>query len=175
MCMTWNQSFAVKVLPCKASVKLLLNCCFINYHLSITLWPHFQYSPRWKPISLSSSQLLTFDPGSPYPSSLLLQDWTLSYSGSLPLFFILSNFWFVFSSAARCSYPTARQCQLPPSFPSGAGADMDVADQHSPPPCHKIRPGSRGLQFLWSKWMKQCLVGINLTSKPHKIATNRAP
>ena len=96
MCMTWNQSFAVKMLPCKASVKLLLNCCFINYHLSITLWPHFQYSPRWKPISLSSSQLLTFDPGSPYPSSLLLQDWTLSYSGSLPLFFILSNFCFVF-------------------------------------------------------------------------------
>ena len=96
MCMTWNQSFAVKMLPCKASVKLLLNCCFINYHLSITLWPHFQYSPRWKPISLSSSQLLTSDPGSPYPSSLLLQDWMLSYSGSLPLFFILSNFCFVF-------------------------------------------------------------------------------
>ena len=45
---------------------------------------NFQYSRPWKPISLSSSQLLTSDPGSLYPSSLLLQDWTLSYSGSLP-------------------------------------------------------------------------------------------
>ena len=58
---------------------------------------------------------------------------------------------------------------------SATGVGMDVAAQHSLPPCHKSRPGSRDLQFLWSKWMKQCLVEVNLTLKSHKIATNRAP
>ena len=133
------------VSKCKAIVKLLFHQLSFEHYLVASL-----------PIQSSMKANFSF-----LQSALNLRSWfTLSLQSAasrlnvvllrelavvLHLVKLLLCF---FSSAARCSYPTARQCQLPPSFPSGAGADMDVADQHSLPPCHKIRPGSRGLQFL---------------------------